>query len=136
MLPLGKRRKTTFEERAAALKARLTTPKPVAAIVERRPLLDFGDREANLGLDEVPLTVTQAARLWGQSPTATRRYFKNVTGVRIIPSQNKLRNRPRSHSTLLIPPSVLRREIRKHTDFVMRNVFGQTKSDRTRGETS
>jgi len=93
-------RKNTFEERAAALKARLN-----------------GDIETVAGIDEEPLTVSQAAKRWGQSPRATRRYFMEVIGVRIKPSpERRVKGRKkRTYVTLLIPPSVLEREIRKYT---------------------
>jgi hypothetical protein len=71
---------------------------------------------------EIPLTVQQAARFWGQSEKATRRYFAKVDGVRVI--QNPYRYDPsrkrhvRKYDTLLIPPSVLEREIRKITKSV------------------
>lgn len=93
-------RKNTLEERAAALKARLTS-----------------DLEAVAGIDEKPLTVAQAAERWGQSSRATRRYFMEVIGVRIKPSPERRERgrKKRKYVTLLIPPSVLEREIRKYT---------------------
>ncbi len=93
-------RKNTFEERAAALKARLNSG--LAEIV---------------GIEEEPLTVAQAAKRWGQSPRATRRYFMDVVGVRIMPSPERRVNgrKKRKYLTLLIPPSVLEREIRMYT---------------------
>jgi len=93
-------RKNTLEERAAALKARFTS-----------------DLETVAGIDEKPLTVAQAAERWGQSPRATRRYFMEVIGVRIKPSPERREKgrKKRKYVTLLIPPSVLEREIRKDT---------------------
>ena len=93
-------RKNTLEERAAALKARLN-----------------GDIETVAGVYEKPLTVNEAAERWGQSPRATRRYFMEVIGVRIKLSPERRVNgrKKRKYVTLLIPPSVLEREIRKHT---------------------
>ena len=69
------------------------------------------------GIEEEPLTVAQAAKRSGQSPRATRRYFMEVVGVRIKPSPERLVNgrKKRKYVTLLIPPSVLEREIRKYT---------------------
>jgi len=95
-----KPRKNTFEERAAALKARLNS-----------------DPETVAGIDEKPLTVNQAAERWGQSPRATRRYFMEVVGVRVKPSPERRAKgrKKRKYVTLLIPPSVLEREIRKYT---------------------
>jgi hypothetical protein len=93
-------RKTTFEERAAALKGRLNS-----------------DQETIAGIEEKPLTVKQAAERWGQSPRATRRYFMGIIGVRIKPSPERHQGgrKKRRYVTLLIPPSVLEREIRKYT---------------------
>jgi hypothetical protein len=93
-------RKNTFEERTAALKARLNT-----------------GLETVVGIDEEPLTVNQAAKRWGQSPRATRRYFMEIVGVRNKPSPERRVNgrKVRKYVTLLIPPSVLEREIRKYT---------------------
>lgn len=75
------------------------------------------DLETVVGIDEKPLTVAQAAERWGQSPRATRRYFMEVIGVRIKPSPERREKgrKKRKYVTLLIPPSVLEREIRKHT---------------------
>jgi hypothetical protein len=71
---------------------------------------------------EMPLTVQQAAPLWGQSEKATRRYFAKVEGVRIIRNpyryDSKRKRHVRKYDTLLIPPSVLQREIRKITKSV------------------
>jgi hypothetical protein len=71
---------------------------------------------------EKPLTVQQAAPLWGQSEKATRRYFAKVEGVRIIHTpyryDSKRRRHVRKYDTILIPPSVLQREIRKITKSV------------------
>jgi hypothetical protein len=68
---------------------------------------------------EEPLTVKQAAPIWGQSEKATRRYFSKVDGVRIIPNprryDGKRKRWVRKYDTVLIPPSVLEREIRKTT---------------------
>jgi hypothetical protein len=91
-------RKETFEERAAALKGRLQT-----------------DKETLKGIDEKPLTVKQAAEQWGQSTSATRRHFAKVLGVRKPPSREGKAPGKRKYTTLLIPPSVLEREIRKYT---------------------
>jgi len=95
-------RKTTFEERAAALKARLTSG--LARVV---------------GIEEEPLTVAQAAKRWGQSPKATRRFFRDVSGVRIINHpyryDPKRKRYVQKYETVLIPPSVLEREILKVT---------------------
>lgn len=98
-----KPRKTTFEERAAALKARLNC-----------------DPETIAGIEEKPLTVKKAAERWGQSPRATRRYFMEVMGVRIKPSPERRDKgrKKRKYVTLLIPPSVLEREIRNYTKMV------------------
>jgi hypothetical protein len=58
----------------------------------------------------------------GQSEKATRRYFAQVEGVRIIHSPYRYDARRRRHvrkyDTFLIPPSVLQREIRKITKSV------------------
>jgi hypothetical protein len=74
------------------------------------------------GIAEIPLTVQQAALVWGQSEKATRRYFAQVENVRIIHSPYRYDARRRRHvrkyDTLLIPPSVLQREIRKITKSV------------------
>jgi hypothetical protein len=68
---------------------------------------------------EVPLTVKQAALLWGQSEKATRRYFVEVGGVRVIEHpyryDPKRKRHVQKYATVLIPPSVLEREIRKVT---------------------
>jgi len=84
-----KPRLTTFEQRAAELKARLELQAATPETIE--------------GMDEEPLTPKQAAPIWGKTPQSTRRYFMNVEGVRI------------TNNRLLIPPSVLRREIRRVT---------------------
>jgi hypothetical protein len=75
------------------------------------------DLETVAGIDEEPLTVSQSAKRWGQSPRATRRYFMEVIGVRIKPSPERREKgrKKRKYVTLLIPPSVLEREIRNHT---------------------
>jgi hypothetical protein len=68
---------------------------------------------------EEPLTVKQAAPIWGQSEKATRRYFSKVDGVRIIPNPRRYDPRRkkwvRKYDTVLIPPSILEREVRKTT---------------------
>jgi hypothetical protein len=68
---------------------------------------------------EAPLTVKEAAPLWGQSEKATRRYFANVHGVRIIGKprryDQKRKRWIRSYDSVLIPPSILDREILKTT---------------------
>ena len=68
---------------------------------------------------EVPLTVKQAALWWGQSEKATRRHFNRVDGVRVIKHpyryDPKRKRYVQKYDTLLIPPSVLEREIRKVT---------------------
>lgn len=66
---------------------------------------------------EVPLSVIEAAAYWGQSPKATRDYFRNIPGVRIIPSPPSYRGgrRKRAYETVLIPPAILLREIDKST---------------------
>jgi hypothetical protein len=68
---------------------------------------------------EEPLTVQQTAPIWGQSEKATRRYFSKVDGIRIIPNPRrydpKRKRWVRKYDTVLIPPSVLEREIRKVT---------------------
>ena len=75
------------------------------------------DPETIAGIEENPLTVKQAAERWGQSPRATRRYFMEVKGVRIKPSPERREKgrKKRKYVTLLIPPSVLEREIRRYT---------------------
>jgi hypothetical protein len=88
---------------------------------ERQLTLEESDSNAS-GTPEKPLTVQQVAPLWGQSEKATRRYFANVEGVRIIHNpyryDSKRRRHVRKYDTLLIPPSVLQREIRKITKSV------------------
>ena len=68
---------------------------------------------------EAPLTVQQAAPLWGQPEKATRRHFRNVDGIRIIGHPYRFDPKRKRHvqqyETILIPPSVLEREIRKIT---------------------
>src|ERR1700692_1612021 len=75
-----------------------------------------------LGILEMPLTVQEAAPLWGQSEKATRRSFAKGDESRIITNPHRYdskRNRHvRKYDTLLIPPSVLQREIRKITKSV------------------
>jgi hypothetical protein len=69
---------------------------------------------------EEPLTVKQAAPIWGQSVKATRRYFATLVGVRVIPHprhyDEKRKRYKQKYDTVLIPPSVLEREIRKTTN--------------------
>jgi hypothetical protein len=84
-----KARKTTLDERAAALKARLEEK--------------AASEETLRGMREKPLSPREAAPLWGRSPRSTRRYFRNVPGVRTV------------NGRYLIPPSVLGREIRNRT---------------------
>jgi hypothetical protein len=93
------RRRLTFEGKAAELRGRLNANRNI------------------LGLDEIPLSLKEASVLWGQSPDATRRYFLNVEGVRkIVSPESRLGGRKRRrYTTLLIPPSILAREIRKVT---------------------
>jgi len=68
---------------------------------------------------EVPLTVKDAAPLWGQSQKATRRHFAKVEGVRLIQNprryDQKRKRWVRKYDTVLIPPSVLQCEIRRTT---------------------
>ena len=68
---------------------------------------------------EEPLTVNDAAPLWGQSTKATRRYFAGVAGVRVIEKRRrydpKRKRWIRKYATVLIPQSVLEREIRQIT---------------------
>ena len=65
--------------------------------------------------EEIEAEVKEAAEIWGQSPKATRRYFREVEGVRIIrsPESRKAGRRARRYETVLIPPAVLEREIHK-----------------------
>jgi hypothetical protein len=60
---------------------------------------------------EAPLTVQEAAIIWGQSEKATRRYFAKVDGVRLISNparyDKKRDRRIRKYDIILIPPSVL-----------------------------
>ena len=69
---------------------------------------------------EQPLTAKEAAPLWGQSAKATREYFAKVQGVRVIGNprrfDRKLNRWVRKYDTVLIPPSVLQREIQKITN--------------------
>jgi hypothetical protein len=101
-----KPRKYTLDEKCAWMRER-------QADVNREPV---NVTAMNL---EVPLTVKDASPLWGQSQKATRRHFAKVDGVRLI--QNPRRYDPkrkrwvRKYDTVLIPPSVLQREIRRTT---------------------
>ena len=100
-----KGKKQTLDERCATMRERQLQLNRLAVV--GRTLL------------EVPLTVQQAAPLWGQSPKATRRYFAKVDGVRVIEHSYrydpKRRRYVRKYDTVLIPPSVLEREICKIT---------------------
>ena len=130
---------------ARAYSSALTTPvqaEPVGEISsdstdakssERQQRLDakyawMRDRQAKLNgapmvgrptSKEEPLTVNAASAMWGQSPKATRRYFKGLEGVRVIAKPSRYDRSQerwvRPYDTVLIPPSVLEREIRKVT---------------------
>ena len=65
-----------------------------------------------ISLDK-PLTVAQASERWGQSPSATRRYFRDKLGVILIRTKKR---GVREYVTVLIPHSVLEREIRAVTN--------------------
>lgn len=90
--PKGPRQ--TFEEKAAAMRARLNPPVPL----------------------EVLLTVGEAAKFWGQSESATRRYFATTEGVqRRVSAEKRINGRKRRrYVTILIPPSVLERELSRY----------------------
>jgi hypothetical protein len=100
-----KKRKQSLDERCALMR-------------ERQAQLNGSLAPATITL-EVPLTVQQAAPLWGQSEKATRRHFRNVHGVRIIGHPYRFDNKRKRHvqryETILIPPSVLEREIQQIT---------------------
>jgi hypothetical protein len=91
-----KRRKTTLDERAAALKAKLNRPAPV-------------------DLDEKPLPFKKVVARWGQSSQAARDHFKNVKDVerQVSPPRWVGGRKKRTYSILLVTPSILEREIRK-----------------------
>jgi len=97
-------RKTTFEERAAVLKAKVTG-------VPQKPI---GSEESTINIDEELYTVPQAAKLWGKSIKTTRRDFHGLTGVREWPSPRS--RGVRVYVNMLIPRSVLEREIRRVTN--------------------
>ena len=101
-----KPRKQSLDERCAWLRNRQAKPNGVPLNVTPITL-------------EEPLTVQEAAAFWGQSEKATRRYFSKVDGIRLIPNPRRYDPRKkrwiRKYDTVLIPPSVLEREIRKTT---------------------
>jgi hypothetical protein len=101
-----KPRSTTFEQRAAAMKERLTG-------IPRKPL---GSEETIINIDEQKYTVAEAAKIWGKSEKTTRRDFHGKDGVREWASPSKRGVRP--YMNMLIPRSVLEREIRNVTNQV------------------
>jgi hypothetical protein len=93
---MPRQRTTTFEERAAALKAKLTAA------------------EKLINIEEQLFNVPQAAKLWGKSEKTTRRDFHGREGVREWPSPRRRGVRP--YMNMLIPRSVLEREIKRVTN--------------------
>jgi hypothetical protein len=94
----GGQQPRTLDDRCAALKAKM---------------LGTQITSVNGVIKEVPLSAEEAAPYWGQSPEATRRYFREIPGVRIIPSPKRYDGGrlKRAYESLLIPPSILWREI-------------------------
>jgi len=91
-----------LERRAAEMKARLTQTPMSASIFQ-----------------EQPLSVREASKFWGQSTRATRDHFRKIPGVRVKPAPARKRQcgrAARKYETVLIPPSVLKEEIRKITN--------------------
>ena len=90
----------TLDDRCAALKAKMMGTQITSV---------------NGVIKEVPLSAEEAAPYWGQSPEATRRYFREIPGVRIIPSPKRYDGGrlKRAYESLLIPPSILWREIQR-----------------------
>ena len=102
-----KPRKYTLDEKCAWMRERQASLNPESVNATPMKL-------------EEPLTVKEAAPIWGQSQKATRRYFgKPLDGVRIIANPRrydpKRKRWVRKYDTVLIPPSVLAREICKIT---------------------
>jgi hypothetical protein len=97
-------RKTTFAERAAAMKERLTA-------ISQKPI---GSEVIPIDIEEAKYTVAEAAKVWGKSIKTTRRDFHGLEGVREWPSLRRRGVRP--YMNMLIPRSVLEREIRKVTN--------------------
>ena len=95
-----KPRKTTLDERCAALKARLTAPSKTPS-------------ESEL------LTPKEAMKRWGQSENKTRDHFSTVKGCRVIGNPRRFdRSKNKyiqKYYTVLIPPEILEAEILRTT---------------------
>jgi hypothetical protein len=84
-------------------------------------------RERNAAIDaasqlpadkDAPLHIKEAAPLWGFSTTATRRHFVKLEGVQVhvSPARRVNGRHKRKYVTVLIPPSILHREVEKRTN--------------------
>lgn len=101
-----RRRKTTFEERAAALKARLNGDLEMVAPIDKEPTYNLKQAAAKMGV-----SYSTARRLLNAEPDVQR--YSGTTGQQAFFPGMALKRHQRVRLTWIIPESSIQRVILK-----------------------